>query len=229
LAYCLDGDGAQAKQDLLKEAIAAVRRCEPVYRMAHDRWVSGLNTPAKETVFVPWRLAIGLGIESVLETGITLHRTYGTPLIPGSALKGLAAHYCHSVWGAADQEYVSKGSLYREMFGVTADAGHITFHDAWILPDSLRGNDSGLVLDVMTPHHGDYYMSKEDSQPPSDYDDPTPVPFLSVRGKFCLAVTCDGDGVQADNWAKRALALLKEALKEWGVGGKTNSGYGRIA
>jgi len=225
LAYCLDADGAPAKQKLLKEAIAAVGRCAPVYRMAYERWAGGLNTPAKETVSIPWRLAIGLGNESVLETGITLHRTYGTPLIPGSALKGLAAHYCHTVWGAADGEYLSNGSLYREMFGITADAGHITFHDAWILPDSLS---SGLVLDVMTPHHGGYYMSKEDTEPPSDFDDPIPVPFLSIRGRFYLAVTCDGEGEQAQNWANRALVLLKEALKEWGVGGKTNSGYGRM-
>src|SRR5271157_4737580 len=81
LAHCLDGDGAQAKQDLLKEVIAAVRRCEPVYRMAYERWAGGLNTPAKEVASLSWRLAIGLGNESVLETGITLHRTYGTPLI----------------------------------------------------------------------------------------------------------------------------------------------------
>jgi CRISPR-associated protein Cmr6 len=36
------------------------------------------------------RLMVGLGAESVLETAITLHRIYGFPVIPGSALKGLA-------------------------------------------------------------------------------------------------------------------------------------------
>jgi len=35
------------------------------------------------------RLVVGLGSESVLETAITLHRIYGFPVIPGSALKGL--------------------------------------------------------------------------------------------------------------------------------------------
>src|SRR5205807_2104079 len=34
------------------------------------------------------RTIIGLGGESVLETSICLLRTYGTPYIPGSALKG---------------------------------------------------------------------------------------------------------------------------------------------
>jgi len=36
------------------------------------------------------RLVVGLGSESVLETTMTLQRVYGFPVIPGSALKGLA-------------------------------------------------------------------------------------------------------------------------------------------
>ena len=39
------------------------------------------------------RLVVGLGDESVYETSIKLHRNYGVPYIPGSALKGVAKHY----------------------------------------------------------------------------------------------------------------------------------------
>jgi len=39
------------------------------------------------------RLVVGLGDESVYETSIRLHRNYGVPYIPGSALKGVAKHY----------------------------------------------------------------------------------------------------------------------------------------
>ena len=39
------------------------------------------------------RLVVGLGDESVYETSIRLHRNYGVPYIPGSALKGAAKHY----------------------------------------------------------------------------------------------------------------------------------------
>lgn len=38
---------------------------------------------------VAWRLAIGLGSYSPLETGITLHPVYGIPFLPGSAVKGV--------------------------------------------------------------------------------------------------------------------------------------------
>jgi len=36
------------------------------------------------------RLVVGLGIESVIETSLALHGIHGFPIIPGSALKGLA-------------------------------------------------------------------------------------------------------------------------------------------
>lgn len=234
LAYCLEEErngggerGPTAKQEVLGAAIKAVGRSGAIYRMAYDRRVRDLTAAGAETaeVAVAWRLAIGLGNESVVETGTTLHRTYGTPVIPGTALKGLAAHYCDSVWGAVDARYKEGGEFHREMFGVTLDAGHITFHDAWILPACLG---AGLVTDTMTPHHGDYYMGKDDQHPPSDFDDPVPVAFLAVTGTFHAAVTCDGEGAEAEKWAVRALELLKTALREWGVGGKTNSGYGRM-
>ncbi len=43
------------------------------------------------------RLVVGLGDESVYETSIRLHRNYGVPYIPGSALKGVAKHYAFSL------------------------------------------------------------------------------------------------------------------------------------
>lgn len=47
------------------------------------------------------RVVIGLGAESVLETSIRLHRVYGFPILPGSALKGLARSY--ALWQVADE------------------------------------------------------------------------------------------------------------------------------
>jgi CRISPR type III-B/RAMP module RAMP protein Cmr6 len=186
---------------------------------------------------VQGRLIVGLGGDNVLETGITLHHTYGVPIIPGSALKGLAAHYCDRVWGNADTKFQRTKEYHEILFGTTDDSGHITFHDAWISPESLRGDETGgLVLDVMTPHHRDYYSGNTQRQPdghekliaPTDFDDPTPVTFLSVAGAFHIAVSCDVPGEAGNHWAKLAFDLLKEALHEWGVGGKTSSGYGRL-
>ena len=226
------------KRGLQKAAVAAVGNGADVYRVAFDRWKSGLpdlpGVPKTATCTVDGRLVIGLGSQNVLETGLTLHHTYGVPFIPGPALKGLAAHYCDAVWGwgeGGDEKYRKDktgervGETYRILFGTTDDGGYLTFHDAWLVPGS-----GGLELDVMTPHHGGYNMPADPKNPapPTDFDDPNPVSFLSVKGKFLVAVSFVGESEDAEKWAELGLDLLTSALDEWGVGGKTNAGYGRL-
>jgi CRISPR-associated protein Cmr6 len=212
-------DRGKKKRELLQQAMDAGKVADPLYQLAFARWKAA--TTNKSTVSgelrVLGRLVVGLGGENVLETGITLHHTYGTPIIPGSALKGLASHYCHDELGPRDPELLHNGKHYRAIFGTTDDSGFAIFHDAWICP-----GEKGLVPDVMTPHHGDYYAKKPGAAP-TDFDDPNPVSFLSAVGKFRVAVSCDNT-----EWAEFTLKLLKAALKDWGVGGKTNAGYGRM-
>jgi len=227
------------KPALLEAAIVASLSAKPIYAFAFKRWEDTLSVePAKIELHVQGRLIVGLGGDNVLETGLTLHHTYGVPYIPGTALKGLAAHYCDQVWGEADDKWKRGAEYYKTLFGAQNDAGHIIFHDAWITPDSLKKDDrSGLVRDVMTPHHGDYYSEKKYESgpkvgkpiPPTDFDDPNPVTFLSVTGSFLVVVSCDVDDEEGQKCAALALGLVKEALREWGVGGKTSSGYGRLA
>ena len=130
---------------------------------------------------------MGLGSENVLETGIRLHHTYGLPVIPGSTLKGLAAHYCHEVWGelaAGDAASDEKKRFRRDagrftiasLFSATDDSGCLVFHDAWLTPDS----PNPLVMDVMTPHHPRWL---DGTAPPTDFDSPVPVPFVSAAGR----------------------------------------------
>jgi hypothetical protein len=86
------------------------------------------------------------------------------------------------------------------------------------------------VLDVMTPHHQKYYGEPQGSNehPPTDFDDPVPVSFLSVVGDFLVALSGDVSGEAGQQWADLTFQLLSCALKDWGIGGKTNSGYGRM-
>lgn len=237
----------EEKRAILQAAINAAvnEEVRALYRIAFDRRSASLpSDPAPVDFATTGRLIVGLGSENVLETGIRLHHTYGLPIIPGSALKGLAAHYCDQVWGPGDKEFKKptteedeayrkflqgKGpkpedNFHRLLFGTTDDSGCITFHDAWLTPDSAKP----LVFDVMTPHHPGWL---DGSIPPTDFDSPIPVPFLSVRGSFRAAVSWHGPTTEpekAKRWTELALTLLCDALKEWGVGGKTTSGYGRL-
>ncbi len=246
---CEDATGEdgnpEEKRAILQAAINAAvnEEVRALYRIAFDRWSASLpSDPAPVDLATTGRLIVGLGSENVLETGIRLHHTYGMPILPGSALKGLAAHYCDQFWGPTDKKFkkptkteddahrkfiAGKGpkpedSFHRLLFGNTDDSGCITFHDAWL---TLNSPES-LVLDVMTPHHPKWL---DGSVAPTDFDSPKPVPFLSVSGRFRVAVSWNGPASdRAKNWAELARSLLCDALKDWGIGGKTTSGYGRL-
>jgi len=215
-----------ARNNLFEAMCQSLVQSKEIYAAAYRRQESALkNIKSKGLFSTDGRMVIGLGGENVLETGLTLNHTYGTPMIPGTALKGLAAHYCHHAWEAADEKFKLGGEHHQTIFGTTEDSGHIIFHDAWITPESLEGS---LQLDVMTPHHGEYYSDKNGLTPPTDFDEPNPVTFLSVVGTFHVAVSCDVSGPDGDEWAERVFGLLSEALLDWGIGGKTNAGYGRL-
>jgi CRISPR-associated protein Cmr6 len=218
----------EARRELFEAIRKSLDQSKEIYSAAYSRRESifkGLKS--KGLLSTRGRLVIGLGGENVLETGLTLNRTYGTPMIPGTALKGLAAHYCHQSWGAMEEggEFKIGGKHHQAIFGTTEDSGHIVFHDAWITPETLQ---ESLQLDVMTPHHGDYYSDESGRTPPTDFDDPNPVTFLSVIGTFHIAVSCDVPGEEGQKWADLAFEMLSDAVRDWGIGGKTNAGYGRL-
>jgi len=160
------------------------------------------------------RLAVNLGAEGVLETSIALHHTYGTPFIPGSALKGLATHY---VLNYQDKAEWGRDKAFKTLFGDTESAGYVTFYDALYVPDSGKA----LVPDVITVHHPDYYQTGQ--TPPADWDSPTPIPFITATGRFLVALSSD-----YPEWVKAGFEILELALEREGIGAKTSSGYGRM-
>jgi CRISPR-associated protein Cmr6 len=194
------------------------------YREFFERWKASLEK-LPDTLLtkatVRGRMAVGLGAESVLETSVSLHRTYGVPFIPGSGLKGLAAaaahrHLEHPDWRkAAGGQPV--GPSHRLLFGELEQGGAVVFHDALWIPDEKL---LPLNLDVMTVHHTHYYQGEP--LPPADWDNPVPVAFASARGSYLIALTGPAD------WAEAALAILRKALEEDGIGAKTAAGYGRM-
>lgn len=228
------------RRALLDAAMRATRSesLRAIYTDAFARWSNAFaekSLQRSEQLATASRLVVGLGSENVLETGLRLHHTYGVPIIPGSALKGLASHYCHDVWGQRHAEappeenplFRRDGSYHRLLFGTSDDGGVITFHDAWITPASL--SEGALRLDVITPHHPKWQTNEA---PPTDFDSPVPVSFLSVAGTFEVRLSWSGPAAappaQRESWPTLAMKLLQEALDEWGIGGKTSSGYGRL-
>ena len=227
----------------------------PDYAKSFERWQQSFSREGEVRLEVEAisRLLVGHGLSSATDVGLTLHRTWGVPVIPGSALKGLLAHYVAAclgpVPGEADEQRLpfagvewdgrriakGPGEVYRALFGAPeaeeavpgrpnlAAAGLVTFHDALWVPGT-PGGGSPLAVDVLTVHQKRYYDSTGGT-PPVDWDDPNPVSFLSVKpgARFLLALSGPPD------WTALAKDLLLEALADWGVGGKTSSGYGRLS
>lgn len=173
------------------------------------------------------RLVVGLGGESLLETHLCLHRTYGVPYLPGSAIKGLLSRFAATrLQGAAwerdlEPRSFHRGEAQKALFGSTDEAGLLVFYDALPLEYQIHP-------DVLTPHHSAYYGG--DAVPPADWDSPIPVPFLSVTGKFLFALGL-APGVNQEEgkpWLQAAWKILELALQEEGIGAKTSSGYGRL-
>lgn len=211
------------------------------YRTRYDEYQESLDItlPSHRISYAEMEtispVLVGHGGVSVLETSLMLHRIYGVPYIPGTALKGLTAHYCHQVLGQQQSEFKQGEPYYVALFGSTKHGGIIEFHDAWITPTSVG---QSLVQDVMTPHHQAYNsirltenMKADELPAPRDDDDPVPIPFLGVKGVFRTILTCPATHVPEDHatqWLGIAREILNHAVAQEGVGGKTNAGYGRM-
>ncbi len=221
-------DLAAWRADVL-QAMASVPLSR-VYRRAFERWkrlVASVGSSRSWTARCAGRLLVGAGGATVLESGLALHHTYGVPYVPGSALKGLCAHYAAEVLEGEDWrgpvEGQRQGDAHRLAFGTTGEMGLLSFLDAWLVPE----DSPGLTADVLTPHHPEYYRGDKGYWP-ADWDGPIPWSLLSVEGAFLFAIDSP-----PDDRAQRLRDVVTDsialpALREWGIGAKTAAGYGRF-
>lgn len=209
------GDPAARDQHLAQLAALSADALEPYARFYHrvgallqDRGARLLEWAAAS------RIAVGLGDESVLEIGLRLHHTYGVPMIPGSAQKGLCVRYARAVLALTADEM-------RAVFGAGGDdgaAGAVRFHDALWKPVARP-----FQRDVITVHHRRYYQADPAAAlPPAEWDSPEPHPYVTATGEFRFALEGDPRAVAL---AERALGM---ALEDWGIGARTAKGYGRF-
>jgi len=208
------GEGAEGKK---QAHIQDISRLTPstLYKQAFQLWqkTTGGKGFANMTASLTGRLYIGVARDNALETGITTSHTYGMPMIPGSACKGLARAVARK-W-QMDKEASAE---YVWTFGSEDDAnpesGGLVFHDAWWVPEGKP-----FVQETITVHHQEYYSS-EGGVAATDFDSPIPAPQIATRGKFYFVV----EGPEA--WVNIGLSLLRKGLVEIGVGAKKSSGYG---
>lgn len=189
---------------------------------------------------VAWRMVIGLGASHPQETSMTLHHIYGIPYIPGSAVKGVTRHW--TILKFADETAKKERKDFYEVvkeidnaledgkdlgincneisfrdliniFGTQEQAGKVIFMDAF------PAEPPNLKIDIMNPHHPDYYSG---NKPPADWQNPNPIKFLTVEEtKFNFNLLS-----KDENLLNKTIKLLFNALSMHGIGAKTSLGYG---
>ncbi len=242
---------------LKKDGLEAVRRAaervdEQLLREWNTRWQACARAANGEPfeLRTDWRFIAGLGRKGSLEVGFTFHR-YGFPILPGSSVKGVARAWAllqiaekvdttdlnkldgnlsadgdkerkkYEEWRARQPAEVQKlADDFRAVFGTTASTGQAVFFDA------IPARKPTLELDIMNPHYPKYYGGEE---PPTDWQSPVPVYFLTVAPstEFRFAVgwrgTLDDEGRRLRDLAR---TWLVEGLTQLGAGAKTSAGYG---
>lgn len=172
------------------------------------------------------RLLVDYGRANAAETSVSFHPIWGVPRIPGSALKGATLAALRDVLPSAEIEAIfgtqDRGAQQRV-------AGEVVFYDALPIDGKFE-----LALDVLTPHHREYYGG---TAAPHEWDSPVPHTFLTVVAttfEFHLGASprTQRDGRADLKGAERRLRDAKKgllaALEETGVGAKTAAGYGRF-
>jgi CRISPR-associated protein Cmr6 len=196
--------------------VADVERREAALEALRGDGVGRAWRHARLRAVPEWRLVVGLGNRAnAHEIGLSLHGTYGWPVIPGSSLKGLAAAWARSAPDVKPDDM-------KRVFGTPAGAGSVRFLDA--IP---AGSPVTVEADVLTPHVKPYYDSVATGAavvPPAEYHNPVPVTFLTVRGAYAV----DLYGMSQDD-LDLAAEWLKQAGDELGAGAKTAAGYGYLA
>jgi CRISPR-associated protein Cmr6 len=148
----------------------------PDYSRSFERWKASFQSPG-DRVFelkLASRLLVGHGNASAVDVGITVHHTWGVPVIPGSALKGLLAHFVDAVYGPDDptlppweQSEAERarasyqgvtwrgrriergpGAIYRALFGAPNAEGDEAMRE--------RGFDAGASAGLVTFHDALY-------------------------------------------------------------------------
>ena len=167
------------------------------------------------------------------EIGLSMHGTYGWPVIPGSSMKGLAAAWAAAAaerrrQRAADPAAAARHAgcgLPARRHGPEAGAGH------GVLPGRDPGGPAGRGRrsTCSRPHVKPVLRRRprpapaSPSVPPAEYHNPVPVNFLTVGGAFAV----DLYGADEDDVSLAADWLI-EGGDELGAGAKTAAGYGYL-
>ena len=127
------------------------------------------------------------------------------------------------------------GKLYQrlcelqDIFGTAEREGLVLFLDAFPQNSNFK-----LTVDIMNTNYPKYYRGEKDKA--EDWESPTPITFLALENAefktYLFIDTWRAKKIETlskksiEEILQKASLWLEEGLKEFGIGGKTNVGYG---
>ncbi len=172
-----------------------------------------------------YHFVTGLGSSHPIENGFLWHPTLAVPYLSGSSVKGMLRHWLEH-WQEQDKESLRKnfGSTSKDPENNEQQVGECIFFDA------LPIEPVELGMDIMTPHYSPWYQNGHDKpkeNPPADWYEPVPIPFLVVKKAKFLFTLASRNSEKQEEISKMA-EYLTEALSYLGAGAKTALGYGQM-
>jgi CRISPR type III-B/RAMP module RAMP protein Cmr6 len=189
-----------------REVDAVVKIASQHQLFAKTQHYSAFPTASATVQQLQSRLIVNQAGGVLENAGLCLHRHFGFPTIPGSAVKGAARHHAWLLWQDAREvgddsqasEYALKLALtFGFPSGDRTDAGLDAFlitkyPDLFANEGKLRAFAGGvaffpaqpvgkakLVTDIVTCHHPEYYST--DRARATDDENPIPNPFPAVE------------------------------------------------
>ncbi|MBF0201031.1 MAG: type III-B CRISPR module RAMP protein Cmr6 [Desulfamplus sp.] len=216
-----------------------LKNAQPLLERFHDRQSRCLESFAglgSEVMEISARsitpLLTGIGEASPTEVGMGFHRNMGIPFLKASSIKG-AVRYAYCVnFARNNPDKVMDGSIdesrvdgLKELFGsLDTNDG---FRGGFAFMDCCSVDVPELKMDIMNPHHGDYYQNKN-NRGPIETESPVPIKFLVVKKgqeyKFRGYFITQG----AKEYRRELMDAFETALTLLGLGAKTAVGYGRF-
>lgn len=200
------------------------------------------------------RMMINMAGGVVENAGIAMDRCFGLPLIPGSAVKGIAR--VQALWeiheakgdektrllrlamllfGYGAHDIAEKGDFgwaggARQAIAVADEIGAQEFKGCACFLPAYPTTPPTLVVDMVNPHYPDYYRGKK----PRAEDDENPIPnyFPAVEAGSSFGFGAllnrvpELSGITAAQLLEQLKQWLQRAITRKGVGAKTAAGYG---
>lgn len=169
------------------------------------------------------RFVTGMGHSNPVENGFTWHHLLGTAYLPGSSIKGMVRSWVRE-WEKIDSD---KQELITRIFG-PAESSYKQSVGTVIFFDALPVTPIQCDAEIMTVHYSEYYKNPT-THPPRDWENPNPIPFLTVAKEqpFIFGIAPRrASAAQDQKDAQKVIEWLKNALEWGGAGAKTAVGYG---